>query len=66
MQRSSYYQPLVDLLHNVKVKYGILDEDTYNFYETSFAMGIVGTFNLVTASQRRTRPLGIQPSDHKW
>jgi len=28
--------PWFDLVRNVKAKYGILDEDTYNFDETGF------------------------------
>ena len=27
------------LVHNMKAKYGILDEDTYNFNETGFMIG---------------------------
>jgi hypothetical protein len=30
------------LVHNTKAKYGILDEDTYNFDETGFQMGKIG------------------------
>ena len=32
--------PWFDRVQNAKAKYGILDEDTDNFDETGFAMGI--------------------------
>ena len=32
--------PWFDLVQNVKAKYGILDEDTYNFDETGFTMAV--------------------------
>ena len=36
------------------------------FDETGFTMGVAGTTKVVTASDRRTRPLGIQPGDCEW
>ena len=50
--------PWFDLVRNVKAKHGILDEDTYNFDETGFTMGVAGSVKVVTASERRNRPLG--------
>ena len=38
------------LVHNTKAKYGILDEDTYNFDETGFMMGIITTGIVITTS----------------
>ena len=35
-------------MHNTKAKYGILDEDTYNFDETGFMMGMITTGMVVT------------------
>jgi hypothetical protein len=58
--------PWFDLVRNVKAKYGILDEDTYNFDETGFQMGIGGSVKVVTASERRLKPLGVQPGDREW
>ena len=58
--------PWFDLVRNVKAKYGILDEDTYNFDETGFQMGIGGTVKVVTASERRLKPIGAQPGDREW
>ena len=34
-------RPWFELLHRTKEKYSILDEDTYNFNETGFMMGII-------------------------
>jgi hypothetical protein len=30
-------------VQNVKAKYGIVDEDTYNFDEIGFIMGVIST-----------------------
>jgi hypothetical protein len=51
--------PWFNLVRNVKAKYGILDKDTYNFNKTSFQMGIGGTVKVVTASERRLKPLSV-------
>ena len=40
------------LVANMKAKYGIQDEDTYNFDETGFMMGQISTGAVVTASER--------------
>jgi hypothetical protein len=58
--------PWFSLVRNVKAKYGILDEDTYNFDETGFQMGVGGSVKVVTASERRLRPLQVQPGDREW
>ncbi|KAJ8113852.1 hypothetical protein OPT61_g4120 [Boeremia exigua] len=58
--------PWFDLVQNVKAKYGILDADTYNFDETGFTMGVGNQVRVVTASERRTQPIGVQVSDNGW
>jgi hypothetical protein len=58
--------PWFNLVRNVKAKYGILDKDTYNFDETGFQMGVGGSVKVVTASERRIKPLGVQPGDREW
>jgi len=47
------------LVQNVKAKYGILDEDTYNFNESGFMMGVISTGAVVTGSEKRNRPKQI-------
>lgn len=59
-------RPWFDLVRNVKAKYGILDEDTYNFDETGFTMGAGGNVKVVTASERRNRPIAVQPGNREW
>jgi hypothetical protein len=58
--------PWFDLVRNVKAKYGILDEDTYNFNKTGFQIGVGGSVKVVTASERRLKPLSVQPDDREW
>jgi hypothetical protein len=58
--------PWFELVRNTKAKYGILDEDIYNFDETGHQMGIISTGVVVTGSERRNRPKAIQPGDREW
>jgi hypothetical protein len=55
-----------ELVRNVKAKYGILDEDTYNFDETGFIMGVIRTELVVTGTERRNRPKTVQPGNREW
>jgi hypothetical protein len=59
-------RPWFDLVQNVKAKCGIQDEDTYNFDETGFTMGIGNGVKVVTASERRSEPIGVQQRDREW
>jgi hypothetical protein len=54
------------LVANVKAKYGILDEDTYNFDETGFQIGVGGSVKVVTASELRLNPIRRQAGDCEW
>jgi hypothetical protein len=56
-------QSWFNLVRNVKAKYSILDEDAYNFDETGFTMGVGNRVIVVTASERRTRPICAQQGD---
>ena len=48
----------------MKAKHGILDDDIYNFDETSFMMGIIYTGMVVTSSNGRKAKLA-QPSNRE-
>jgi hypothetical protein len=54
------------LIEQTKAKYGICDEDVYNFDEAGFMMGKITTQLVVTGSERRGRPKAIQPGDREW
>jgi hypothetical protein len=54
------------LVENTKAKYGIQDEDTYNFDETGFMMGQISTGAVVTSSERRGRPKSVQQGNREW
>jgi len=58
--------PWFDLVRNTKAKYGILDDDTYNFDETGFLMGMIFAGMVVTTSDGRTRAKLAQPSNREW
>jgi len=51
---------------NFIIKFGIRIEDIYNFDETGFLMGILGTTTVVTSSDRTTKPKLIQPGNREW
>jgi hypothetical protein len=59
-------QPWFELVRSTKAKYGIPDEDVYNFDETGFQMGVISTGIVVTGSERRNRPRAIQPGNREW
>jgi len=53
-------------VEDARQKYGILDEDTWNFDETGFAMGIAGTSKVVTSTEIVGRAISIQPGNRDW
>jgi hypothetical protein len=54
------------LVRSIKVKYGILDKDTYNFDETGFIMGVITSQLVITGSERHGKRKGIQPGNREW
>jgi DDE superfamily endonuclease/Tc5 transposase DNA-binding domain len=54
------------LVRNTIAKYGILDEDIYNFDETGFQMGVITTAKVITGAERSNRPVSIQPGNREW
>ena len=50
----------------IRDRYGIQDDETYNFDETGFQMGVGAAHKVVTGSERRHRPLATQPGDCEW
>ncbi|KAH7556263.1 putative transposase [Bipolaris maydis] len=55
-----------ELVEQTKAKYGICDEDVYNFDEAGFMMGKITTQLVVTASERRGRPKAVEPGNREW
>ena len=53
------------LVRNVKAKYGIVDNDIYNFDETGFMMGIIFAGMVVTTSDGRGKAKLAQPSNRE-
>ena len=54
------------LIQNVKAKYGILDDDIYNFDETGFMMGMIFPGMVVTTSDGRGKAKLAQPGNREW
>ena len=54
------------LVRNTIAKYGVRDEDIYNFDETGFLMGIIGKTLVVTSSDRTANAKLIQPGNREW
>ena len=53
------------LVENTKAKYSIQDEDTYNFNESGFIIGVISTGAVVTGSERRGRPKTVQQGNRE-
>ena len=54
------------VLFNTKLKYGIHDDDVYNFDETGFMMGKIQSGMVVTAAEKRDRPKKRQSGNREW
>jgi hypothetical protein len=54
------------LIHNIKAKYGVLDDDVHNFDEASFQIGVIATAKVVINSKARSRPKSTQPGNREW
>jgi hypothetical protein len=55
-----------DLVEQTKAKYGICDDDVYNFNEAGFMMGKITTHLVVTGLERRGRLKSIQLGNREW
>jgi hypothetical protein len=53
-------------VQRTKAEYGILDDDTYNFDETGFQMGVITTAKVVTGTDMAGRPRTTQPGNREW
>ena len=54
-----------ELVEQTKAKYGICDDDVWNFDEAGFMIGKITTQLVVTGSERRGRPKALQPGDRE-
>jgi hypothetical protein len=54
------------LVRNTVAKYGILEQDIYNFNEVGFAMGVIATAKVVTSLEAKSRPKTIQLGNREW
>ena len=59
-------QPWFTLVQSIKAKYGIADEDTYNFDESGFLMGKITSQLVVTGSEKPGKTKKLQPGDREW
>ena len=50
----------------MKAKYGVLDDDLYNFDETGFMMGQIASSMVVTGADRGGKRKKIQPGNREW
>ena len=60
-------QDWFDLVRNTIAKYGIVEDDIYNFDETGFQMGVISTAKVVTGTEKRQgRAKVVQPGNREW
>jgi hypothetical protein len=50
----------------MRTKYGIQDEDFYNFDETGFMIGVIYADMIITRTDRRRRGKQLQPGNREW
>ena len=50
-------------VQDIKIEYGILDADTWNFDETGCQMGVIVTAKVITGTDRAGRPRTVQPGN---
>jgi hypothetical protein len=55
-----------DLVRNMVAKYGIHEEDIWNFDETGFMMGQISSAMVVTSSEARGKVKMVQPGNREW
>jgi hypothetical protein len=53
-------------VENTKARHSIFNEDTYNFDESSFIIGMISTRAVVTGSERQGRPKSVQQGNREW
>ena len=54
------------LVKNTIAKYGIVEDDIYNFDETGFLMGMIASCMVVTTSDGRSKAKLVQPGNREW
>ena len=47
-------------------KYGIVEDDIYNFDEIGFLMGMIASCMVVTTSEGRSKAKMVQPGNWEW
>ena len=59
-------RPWFSLIQSTKEKYGIQDEDIWNFDESGFLMGRITSQLVVTGVDKPGKQKKIQPGDREW
>jgi hypothetical protein len=70
-QRATCEDPVIiqrwfDLVKGMKEKWGIVDDDIYNFDETGFMMGKISSQLVVTSSEGFGKKKRVQPGNREW
>lgn len=60
------YDAWFKLVRNTIAKWGILEEDIYNFDETGFVMGQITSEMVITSVERRNKPRTTQQGNREW
>jgi hypothetical protein len=53
------------LVEETKAKYGVYDDDVYNFNESGFQIGVISIIKVIIGLERRVRPNLIQLGDRE-
>ena len=61
------YRKWFDLVRRIIAKYGIVDEDIYNFDETGFMISLLATSGMViTSAERKNKVRQAQQGNREW
>ncbi|KAB2098606.1 hypothetical protein AG0111_0g13141 [Alternaria gaisen] len=70
-QRATCEDPAIiqrwfDLVKGMKEKWGIVDDDIYNFNETGFIIGKISSQLVITSSEGFGKIKRVQPGNREW
>ena len=64
-EETEVFQRWFDLYHSLKIRYGILDEDTYNMDEKGFIIGVAGSVEVIISKYEK-QVFVTQSGNQEW
>ena len=64
-EETEVFQRWFDLYHSLKIRYGILDEDTYNMDKKGFMMEVAGSVKVIISKYEK-QAFVTQSGNQEW